>query len=149
MTEENLQKLIKELVRDEGMILNPYLDSVGIQTVGVGHNLKANPLPKTTKFPLTETQALELLRQDIQKTFSDLDMSIPWWKTLDEVRQRVIANMCFNLGINGLLKFNRTLAAVKAGRYDQAAAGMLESLWAKQVKGRATRLADGMKKGVM
>ncbi len=74
---------------------------------------------------------------------------------MDEVRQRVIANMCFNMGIGnastgkGLLGFKNTLAAMQRGSYSMAAAGMLNSKWATQVGARATRLARAMETGVM
>ena len=55
--------------------------------------------------------------------------------------------MAFNLGVQGLLKFRNTLGMVRDGDYDGAARGMLASLWARQVKGRATRLADQMRTG--
>lgn len=77
----------------------------------------------------------------------ELDRNLSWWKNLDEVRQRVLFDMCFNLGVTKLLAFKNTLEAIRTGRYDDAAAGMLNSLWAKQVKGRATRLANMMRTG--
>jgi lysozyme len=56
--------------------------------------------------------------------------------------------MAFNLGITKLLGFRNTLVAMRQGKYDAAADGMLASAWAAQVKGRAQRLADMMRKGV-
>jgi lysozyme len=56
--------------------------------------------------------------------------------------------MAFNLGVPKLIGFRNTLADMEAGRYDEAADGMLASLWAKQVGNRADRLADMMRKGV-
>jgi len=55
--------------------------------------------------------------------------------------------MCFNMGITKLLGFKNTLRMMKAGDYDGAADGMLQSLWAKQVKGRADELAEQMRHG--
>jgi lysozyme len=56
MNNENLQKLIAELRRDEGVRYSPYNDTKGIPTVGVGHNLNAKPLPAGWKYPLNDTQ---------------------------------------------------------------------------------------------
>ena len=58
---------------------------------------------------------------------------------------RVLANMAFNLGIHGLLKFVRTLNAIERGNYDEAASHMLASKWAGQVGQRAQRLAAMMR----
>lgn len=148
MNNENLQKLIADLRRDEDVKYSPYKDTKGIPTVGVGHNLNAKPLPAGWKYPLNDIQVNSLLDDDLEDVFHDLDRSLPWWTDLNDVRQRVIANMCFNLGITKLLGFRNTLVFMRQGKYSQAADGMLASAWASQVKGRATRLADMMRKGV-
>jgi lysozyme len=148
MNNENLQKLIAELRRDEGVRYSPYNDTKGIPTVGVGHNLNGKPLPAGWKYPLNDTQVNSLLDDDLEDVFHDLDRNLPWWTDLNDVRQRVIANMAFNLGITKLLGFKNTLVFMRQGKYNQAADGMLASAWATQVKGRAQRLADMMRKGV-
>ena len=74
---------------------------------------------------------------------------LPWWRKLDEVRQRVLANMCFNLGIDKLLGFQNALAAMAKGVYTTAAAEMQDSLWYGQVGQRAVRLCSAMETGVM
>lgn len=139
--------LIKELRRDEGVEYKLYYDTVGIPTTGVGHNLKAKPLPKGWKFPLTDAQVDELLSSDIDNVLKELDKYVPWWRDVSEKRQRVLANMCFNLGGAGLASFKNTLGMIKSGKYNEAAAGMLQSKWAKQVKDRAVRLAQMVKEG--
>lgn len=147
MNDENLRKLIAELRRDEGVEYSPYNDTMGIPTVGVGHNLRAKPLPDGWKYPLNDVQVDSLLDDDLEDVFHDLGRNLPWWTDLNDVRQRVLANMAFNLGIGKLLGFRNTLIAMRQGKYDAAADGMLNSVWAAQVKGRATRLADMMRKG--
>jgi lysozyme len=147
MNDENLRKLIAELRRDEGVEYSPYNDTMGIHTVGVGHNLRAKPLPDGWKYPLNDVQVDSLLDDDLEDVFHDLGRNLPWWTDLNDVRQRVLANMAFNLGIGKLLGFRNTLIAMRQGKYDAAADGMLNSVWAAQVKGRATRLADMMRKG--
>lgn len=147
MTPENLNLLVSELRRDEGVRYLPYKDSVGINSTGVGHNLKEIPLKEGWSYPLTDTQVNELLESDLKNVFCDLENNISWWSNLSEVRQRVLANMCFNLGINRLLGFKNTLNFIKNGQYDDAAEGMLNSKWASQVKDRAKRLATMMKEG--
>jgi lysozyme len=148
MNNENLQKLIAELRRDEGVRYSVYKDTKGIDTVGVGHNLQAKPMPPGWSCPLNDVQINSLLDDDLEDVFHDLDRALPWWTDLNDVRQRVIANMAFNLGITKLLGFRNTLVFMRQGKYDAAADGMLASAWATQVKGRAQRLADMMRKGV-
>jgi lysozyme len=147
MNDDNLLVLISELRRDEGVEYKPYKDTMGVDTVGVGHNLQASPLPDGWSYPLTDEQVNVLLTQDIQAVFADLDHNLPWWVNLNDVRQRVLSNMAFNLGITKLLGFKNTLAAMRQGKYKDASSGMLNSAWASQVKGRAVRLADMMLRG--
>ena len=66
---------------------------------------------------------------------------------LDEIRKSVLLNMCFNLGINGLLGFMNPLAFVKAGDWERTANNMLVSRWAKQDGHRAIELSELMRKG--
>lgn len=145
----NEQLLKDELRRDEGVRYTPYVDTKGHKTIGVGHNMDANPLPKDWTLPLTDAQVDQLLAEDIQAACNSLDRFLPWWRSLDEVRQRAICNMCFNMGIGTLLTFRNTLIDMKSGFYTAAATGMRASLWARQVGQRAQRLADAMSTGVM
>ncbi|MDJ1160766.1 glycoside hydrolase family protein [Burkholderia gladioli pv. gladioli] len=144
-----LTLLEAELRRDEGVRYSIYLDTAGIPTVGVGHNCQVSPLPTGWTCPLTDAQVNQLLANDIASTLAKLDRNLPWWRGMDEVRQRVVANLAFNLGIGTLLTFKNTLAAMQRGSYSVAAAGMLNSKWATQVGARATRLARAMETGVM
>lgn len=145
----NLQLMIPELRRDEGVKYIRYLDTKGIPTTGVGHNLLARPLPAGWTYPLNDAKVNQLLASDLNDTFAELDAKLPWWRNLDEVRQRVIANMAFNLGVDGLLKFKNALAEMQLGNYAAAANGMKASAWFVQVGSRAQRLVQAMSTGVM
>lgn len=143
--------LEEELRRDEGVRYWPYKDTAvpPRDTVGVGHNIQAKPLPSSWAYPLTDAQVDQLLADDLADVFANLDRNLPWWRDLDEVRQRVVANMAFNLGVGKLLGFKNALGAMQRGSYAVAAAAMLNSVWANQVGERAKRLARAMETGVM
>jgi lysozyme len=145
----NLTLLEAELRRDEGVRYVPYLDSRGFKTAGVGHLLSGAPLPAGWSYPLTDAQVNQWLDQDIASALYALDRKLPWWRSMDEVRQRTLANMAFNLGITKLLGFKHALASMQAGDYPAAAAGMRASSWYGQVKDRAVRLCEAMETGVM
>lgn len=145
----DLTLLDAELRRDEGVRYIPYNDNRGIPTVGVGHNLQAVPLPSGWSYPLTDDQVDSLLGHDLIVTFAGLDLHHPWWRQMDEVRQRVLANIAFNLGETRLDGFVNTLRAMQTGNYIGAAAGMEASAWYHQVGARAERLTDAMRTGVM
>jgi lysozyme len=145
----NLDLLKKELIIDEGMRRNPYRDTKGIMTVGIGFNLEAHKLPNGITFPLSDKDVETLYKISVDEVISGMDSYIPWWKGLDEVRQRVIANMVFNMGIGSVLKFKNTLFFIKKGDYYNAARNMRKSKWYKQVHDRAERLCVAMKTGKM
>lgn len=128
-----------QLLLHEGLRLKPYRDTLGHWTIGAGRNLDAKGISRI--------EALIMLDNDIYEAKRDLFEALPWAEQLDEVRQRVLIDMTFNLGIGGLLKFKRMLAAVEAGDYATASLEMLNSRWAAQTGTRATRLARWMRTG--
>jgi lysozyme len=143
-----VDNLIDQLRRDEGEVLHVYLDSMGIRTAGVGHNLESHHIDLPVGAPISKQQSEDWLREDVAEVSNQVHSLIPWSDGLDEPRRGVLLNMAFNLGIYGLLKFKNTLAMVRVGDYAGAARGMLASLWASQVGPRATRLAQQMQQGV-
>jgi lysozyme len=151
----NREQLLIELRRDEGEKLVAYLDSEGYWTIGVGHLIDpkrgADPAPFGINLvgggSITSAQSRQLLDQDVSTVERELDEQLPWWRDLSEVRQRVLANMAFNMGLPTLKTFRNTLGAMEEGRYSDAAAGMLKSRWAVQVGNRAKRLALMMETG--
>jgi lysozyme len=132
------QKLVKQLKVHEGVRLKPYVDSVGKLTIGIGHNL--------TDRGLTIRQVELILDDDIADAVAFAERFLPFYSGLDEVRQRAIVDMVFNLG-SKLLQFKATLAALSAKDWESAANHMLDSLWARQVGTRAETLAEMIRTG--
>jgi lysozyme len=135
----NLDALKKQLSKHEGLRLKPYKDTKGHLTIGVGRNLDA--------LGISLEEAMLLLENDIEWVLDDLDSNLSWWRTQSEDRQLAMADMCFNLGIKGLLTFKNTLRYWQRGEYDKAADGILDSLYAKQVGQRAKTIAEMVRKG--
>lgn len=139
--------LIKELERDEGRVLHAYQDSLGYWTIGIGRLID-----KRKGGGITNEEADYLKLNDIARFKAELDRAAPWWRDLDPVRQRVILNMTFNLGVGWITPrhekaWPNTVAMIRAGNWTGAATGMRSSLWAKQVGARAERLARMMETG--
>lgn len=129
----------EQLVRDEGLRLKPYVDTVGKMTIGVGHNL--------TDKGITEEQAYLLLDADIAEVQQAL-AGFAWFSQLDSVRQGAMLNMAFNLGVSGLLHFPNMISALSRGDWPTASQEMMNSLWATQVGQRAIRLSQQVLVGV-
>ncbi|MDN7937454.1 glycoside hydrolase family protein [Burkholderia multivorans] len=131
-------KLKAELTVDEGRRARIYVDTVGKVSGGIGRNL--------TDKGFRDNEIDLMYQNDVAETEAWLDRNLTWWRSLDPVRQRVMMNMAFNMQ-GRLLTFVNTLAAIQRGDYAAAADGMLNSLWARQVGARATRLAAMMRSG--
>lgn len=128
----------RQLVRDEGLRLKPYTDSVGKLSIGVGRNLDDNGI--------TEAEAFRMLRTDVLTAESEVS-ALKCYRALNDARKAVLVNMVFNLGISRFLGFQKMIAAMNAGDFERAAAEMLDSKWAAQVHDRARRLSEQMTKG--
>lgn len=128
----DLSALQAELIRDEGLKLKPYRDTLGILTIGVGRNLD--------EVGISEREAKILLANDIVSVAGQLDKAIPWWVGLSDARQRALINMGF-MGVSRLLEFRKMLSALESGDYETASREALESKWARQVGSRANRVA--------
>lgn len=135
-------KLHDELIRDEGMKLKPYRDTMGYLTIGVGHLIQSGE-----KFSeLTPYAAMELLDDDIDVAIRRLNNIYPQWQELDDVRQRTLINLTFNLGYK-LGDFRRFLHAAKSGDWDKAADALIQSRWYKQVRLRGPRIVHAIRTG--
>lgn len=157
MTEQDIKRLYAQIMRHEGSVRNGkgdhriYYCTAGAKTIGYGHNLDANPIPGIGE-TITEEEAIELLRKDVNAIIDALDApsAIPWAQDqefkgeLSPARYAVLVNMAFNLGVSGLLGFKNTLNFIARGEYYKASKNMLASKWAKQVKSRAQELARQM-----
>ena len=128
-----------QLIRDEGLRLKVYADSLGHPTIGYGRALDTKGI--------SQREAEMLLEHDIADACAEVDAAFPWATALDDVRRAVLQNMAHNLGIAGLKGFAKMLEAAERGDYDRAAAEMMDSRWAQQVGPRAHRLARQMQLG--
>jgi len=128
----NSEDLIK---KHEGKESIPYRDSVGVMTVGYGRNLEKG---------LSENIINALFAEDMIDVRDDC-LKFDWYHNLTPVRQAVIENMIFNLGLTRFSKFKNMISALELRNYDGVAVEMLDSKWAKQVGYRATELSNMMK----
>lgn len=142
MIDETVRQVLKKkLVGDEGWKRKIYKDSLGVWTIGCGRNVVDRGL--------SDLEIEMLLNNDIDQAEKDAvtvfgDSFYAWV----DARQVAVLNMVFNLGINRFKGFIKMIAAIKEEDWERASQYALESLWAKQVKGRAIRIAKMMKDGV-
>ena len=135
----DIDKLIAQLKVHEGVRSKVYLDTEGIETIGVGRNLRDRGL--------SDDEIELMLANDIRDFQEEVERAFSWWSDLDDVRQRVVVDMAFNMGLGSLSKFVNTLSHIENGRYEEAGVEMLDSKRARQVGERANVLSNMMKTG--
>jgi lysozyme len=134
--------LKRQLIKHEGEVNHAYKDSEGYLTIGVGRLID-----KKKGGSISHAEAMFLLDNDIKSVIQQCEREFHWYPKLSENRQAVVANMVFNLGLEGFKKFKRTIHFLRLGMFQQAADEMLDSKWANQVGNRALELADLMREG--
>lgn len=148
--------LLARLKASEGWRSHAYLDTTGHLTIGWGHNLATLILPPGVHHEdvkivpvngISPTVGEALLVADVLDTVASLRRAIPWFDQLDEPRQQALAEMGFNLGVPGLMRWPIFLGQVRNGDYGAAAGNMLGTPWRRQVGQRAVRLAYLMEHG--
>ena len=130
----NYDILLEQLKDFEGLELKAYQCTAGKTTIGLGRNLD--------DYGITEEEAYYLAKNNIYELEDELDRAIPWWRQLDDARQRALINLSYNVGTTTLLKFKKTLQYLEDGSYEEAAEEVLDSRWAKQVGRRATFISN-------
>lgn len=137
----NRTRLSKQLEIDEGRRRRIYLDNASPPrwTGGVGRNLSDRGF--------SDDEIDLMLSNDIDEAVRIAKGLVPAYDQLDDVRQEVVCNMAFNLGIVRLGGFKRFLAAVNRHDYQSAAIEMQDSAWYTQVGDRAKRLVQAMREG--
>jgi len=154
--------LIQKLIHHEGLVLQVYQDTLGIDTIGIGRNLEdrgitdeeledmgiAN-IDHVYEFGITEADAILLAENDVEIVEDELLRAHPCVDRLDAVRQLILIDMAFNMGVPRLKKFKKMWAAIHDENFTVASKEMLDSRWASQVKSRSTKLAHAMYSGEM
>jgi lysozyme len=133
-----MRSIEDQLILHEGLKLKPYRCTAGKLTIGVGRNLDDKGISRD--------EAMILLRNDIKDITGQLER-YSWFRALGPVRRKVLIDMCFNLGMAGLLGFQKMIEALERGDYERAANEMIYSRWYRQVGERGRRLERMMRTG--
>ena len=140
----NLDELREEISADEGIKHEIYYDHLGYKTVGIGHLCLGHEpeynLPIGTR--ITEERVAELFDQDIKRTLSDCQVIHPEYDEYPAEAQKVIASMCYQMGMPRLMKFRKTNDLIKKRKWREASIEMLNSRWHEQTPQRAERLSQ-------
>ena len=148
-----ITKELKDRIRaHEGCVLEPYDDSLGKLTVGIGHLVMPHERKRfQVGVKITQEEADELFDIDINRAAAGADelimKNIGSHDDLPKIIHEVLVELVFQLGKTGVSKFRNMWAALKEKTppdYKTAAAEMLDSRWSKQTPNRAKRMSDIM-----
>lgn len=156
----NASHFLDKLVEHEGLVLTVYKDTLGIDTIGIGRNLKDRGISKEEldymdipnmdviyEHGITEADARYLALNDIAIVENELCRVHTCVENLDSVRQLILMDMAFNMGVPRLCKFVKMWNAIHEENFEAASREMLDSRWARQVGRRAKILSDAMASG--
>lgn len=141
--------LKQQLEFEEGRRLKAYTCTAGHKTIGIGHNLDVKPAFNGQRIPdIISDQICDLIfDRDLNDTITQLNFVWLANTKLDPARRDAVINMCFQLGVNGVMKFKLMLNALERSDWVAAKAHALDSSWAKQTPERAERVAEQLLTG--
>lgn len=88
------------LIQEEGLKLKPYLDSVGIPTIGIGCTYYENgQRVKMTDPTISKERAIQLFK-NVLKIYEQA----VWSVTRDDINQKqfnALVSICYNIGVQG------------------------------------------------
>jgi len=142
----DIEILKKELIQDEGVKYEVYLDHLGYKTFGIGHLCKATDPENDFEVgqEVGKERVDECFLADIEQVIEDCTILYDEFYILPDEAQLIIANMMFNLGRPRLSKFIRMRENVIKGNWKSAEEEMRNSRWFDQVPNRAERLCTRM-----
>lgn len=123
-------RLVVMLADDEGVVQNPYEDTTGHLTAGIGHRLSGRDSPSSA---VPVQKAAQWFTEDLSTALDGLyrTLSTETFQSLMRTpRMAALASMAFNLGVDGLRGFSDTLRAVEGGDWRKAGAHAVDSVWA-------------------
>lgn len=137
MTEQQIKDYI---IQNEGIRYDPYLDTEGNWTVGVGHNLGKQLSPEMNR-TFTHQEVMELFEQDYREHRIAAER-IPGFNSMDSSGQMALTDMTFNMGPSWIREWPELQNQLAMGDTTSAANNLRSSLYYNQVGSRGERNAQ-------
>ena len=148
-----METLKEMLTRHEGRKNKPYYCSNHKKTIGIGHNIDANGLPKDIQDYLGKNKKItdemidRLFDGDVSIAKRDCLLLYPNFNNFSEARQNALIDFLFNVGHTTAKTFKNTNKLINEGKWKEAAENMEKSLWYKQVKSRGEDIVNMIEEG--
>lgn len=134
---KEFKDLLQYLKSKEGFKSNVYLDSGGVPTIGYGFT---DP-EIIKKGSITEEEATELLKKDIEHRRQKLSHQIKTWDQLSTNQQNALISYGFNVGVSNWKKTQpKLLNALNEGNFKHA------SKYINAVKDKSGKVLPGLVK---
>ena len=131
---KELQDIVESIKKHEGFRSKVYKCTEGYDTIGYGFAIK--------DLIIEEDIATLILMRKVKTLLERIIIAFPWFKDIDDKAKTVVVEMVYNLGVRGFSKFKKTIYYLETEQYKEASVEMLDSLWARQVKGRSRELSN-------
>ena len=132
----------------EGFQSAPYLDTLGVWTIGYGATVWLGKRVTQATRPVSITEAQVGLKADVLDAITGCQrLYRGTFDHLSDVQQEVLVHMAFQLGTHKLSKFKRMNKAVKKDDKDAWVYEMQDSKWWHQTPRPAKALAAAISHG--
>jgi GH24 family phage-related lysozyme (muramidase) len=139
MSEDDIKKMI---IAHEGKRYEPYKDSLGLWTVGVGHLIgDGKSLPPEWNRKLSEEEVMKLFEDDYAH-HRLAAQSIPGFGKLGTSGQGALTDLTFNMGPSWIQKWPKLKKQLTDLDVESAASNLEGSKWFGQVKSRGPEIVD-------
>jgi lysozyme len=135
------QDLTKATQGWEKCRLLPYLDSEGNSTIGWGRCLSTKGV--------SQAEADLLFSHDLDDALAGVASHVPGYAALNDARKIILADMCFNLGLAGIMGFHNMIKYLARNDFASAGKEMLNSLAAHKEPNRVNWWSTVMVSGAL
>ena len=134
----NYLSLKLRIKKNEGFSSHPYKDQLGNYTIGYGHLIRKKEIILFKKnFKVSFFQ--NLFENDFKTALDDYNKHFRKYSFSQNIKE-LIVEMIFQMGIQNVLNFKKTLRHIRKKNKFLAALEMMDSIWYKQTPLRVENL---------
>ena len=134
----NYLSLKLRIKKNEGFSSRPYKDQLGNYTIGYGHLIRKKEIILFKKnFKVSFFQ--NLFENDFKTALDDYNKHFRKYSFSQNIKE-LIVEMIFQIGIQNVLSFKKTLRHIRKNNKFLAALEMMDSIWYKQTPLRVENL---------
>ena len=130
--------------KNEGFSSLPYKDQLGNYTIGYGHLIRKKEISLFRKTP-TKAFLQNLFENDFKNALKDYKKHFNKFSFSKNIKELII-EMIFQMGIQNVLTFKKTLGHFKNNNKFLASLEMIDSTWYKQTPLRVENLIKNLLK---